>query len=348
MVRPTARFVIVEYRRLGTAVLFFAGAAGNTVSGCVSIDAAVSDYDFHGADCVDNLVSDCTAIGGDSVADDGSTNKAACRIGNSSHADGDNFNVFSGMHIINYSGIAFETVPQSTDNTFRDSRVMNAQTGVKVASNPRNTSLNVSSTYVENVDFVDVTTPLTIDGGVNFVVRGLVIDNCRFVRPKQGIVVANGLRVHLRRSAAYDASLAAGTYAISASNVTPFTAKLNDISGTVRGVKLTNCPNARITGNTMHDMTDPVMYDDGGGNTNALFSQNDTYGFTPTAVTSGTGPSSGGVVDIMKRYQTDSPARHGYVEWNFDPMNITTSGGAAMVNSNIHILKNFSANWRNG
>lgn len=321
------------------SVLFFAGAAGNTVSGCVSIDAAVSDYDFHGAECVDNLVSDCTAIGGDSVADDGSTNKAACRVGNSSHADGDNFNVFSGMQIINYQGIAFETVPQSTDNTLRDSRVMNAQTGVKVAANPSNTSMNVSNTFVENVDFVDVITPLTVDGGVNFVVRGLVLDNCRFVRPKQGLVAANGLRIHLRRSAIYDASLTAGTYAISASNVTPFTAKLNDISGTVRGVKLTNCPNARITSNTMHDMTDPVMYDDGGGNTNALFSQNDTYGFTPTAVTSGTGPSSGGVVDIMKRYQTDSPARHGYVEWNFDPISITNSSGAQMTSGTVHLTK---------
>jgi len=323
------------------SILFFAGAAGNTVDGSVSVDAAVSDYDFHGAECVDNMVSNCIAIGGDSVADDGATNKAACRIGNSSHADGDSYNVFSGMQVINYPGIAFEVVPQSTDNTFRDSRVMNIQTGVKIAANPRNLSLNVSNTYVENIDFVDVAMPFNVDGGVNFTVRGLVVDNCRFVRLKQGIVLANGLRMHMRRNAMYDPALPAGTYAVSGSNITPLTIKLNDLSNGVRGIKLTNCPSARVTSNILHDLTETTVYEDGGGNTNALFALNDTYGFTPTTTVSGSGPSAGGVVDIYKRYQPDSPLRHGYVEWNFDPICITNGSGptSPLTSGTLYLLK---------
>lgn len=320
------------------SILFFAGAAGNTVSGCVSVDASVSDYDFHGAECVDNLVSDCTAIGGDSVAGDGSSNKAACRIGNSSHVDGDSYNVFSGMQIINYRGIAFEVVPQSTDNTFRNSRVMNALTGIKIASNPASTSLTASNTFVENVDFVDVPTLTNVDGGGNFVVRGLVIDGCRFIRPAQGMVLNNALRVHVRRNAFFDASLQPGTYAISATNITPFSAKQNDISGMVRGFKITNCPNVRISGNVMHDMTETVVYEDGGNNTNALFARNEIFGFTPTVSVTGT-PSEGGMVDVGTLYQPDTPAQHGFLEWNFDPIAISSGNGSAASSGVIYVLK---------
>lgn len=323
------------------SVLFFAGAAGNTVSGCVSVDCSVSDYDLHGAECVDNLVSDCTAVGGDSAAGDGSTNKAACRVGNSSHIDGDSYNVFSGMQIINYPGIAFEVVPQSTDNTFRNSRIMNAQTGVKVAANPANTNIAASNTFVENVDFVDVSTLLAIDGGAAYMVRGLVLDGCRFVRATQGLVARNALRVHVRRNSFFDATLLAGTYAVSATNITPLTIKLNDFSGMVRGVKLTNCPNARITGNVLHDMSETTVYEDAGNNTGALFAGNDMFGFEPVTSNSGTGPSSGGMVDIGRVYQPDSPARHGFVEWNFDPICITTGSGsgATAVNGVVHLMK---------
>lgn len=319
--------------------LFFAGAAGNSVSGCVSVDVAVSDYDFHGGECVDNTITNCIAIGGDSVADDGSTNKAACRIGNSSHVDGDSYNVFSGMHIVNYQGIAFEIVPQSTENIFRDSRVTIAQTGIKVATNPSNTLLASLNTYIENIDFSDVSTPLVIDGGTSNIANGLLIDSCRFVRPTQGLTISNAQKVRLRNNTLVDPSLATGSYAVTASNVISFAAKRNDLSGAARGVKLTSCPNARITNNTLHDLTETTVYDDGGNNTGALFARNDIFGFTPVAVVSATIPSTGGMVDVSTIYQPDTPLQHGFVEWNFDPMAISTGSGSAAVSGTIYLMK---------
>lgn len=319
--------------------LFFAGAAGNSVSGCISVDAAVSDYDFHGGECVDNTVTNCIAVGGDSVADDGSTNKAACRIGNSSHADGDSYNVFSSMHIINYQGIAFEIVPQSTENIFRDSRVTIAQTGIKVAINPSNTLLTSLNTYIENIDFSDVSAPLVIDGGTSNNVNGLLIDNCRFVRPTQGLTINNAQKIRLFNNTLVDPSLATGSYAMTASNVIAFTAKRNDLSGVVRGVKLTTCPNARVTENTLHDLAETTVYDDGGGNTGALFARNDIFGFTPTAVVSAAAPSTGGMIDISTIYQPDAPLQHGFVEWNFDPTAISSGSGSAAVSGTIYIIK---------
>lgn len=321
------------------SVLFFAGAAGNSVSGCVSVDVSVSDYDFHGAECVDNMVSDCIAIGGDSAADDGSINKAACRMGNSSHVDGDSYNTFSGMQVVNYQGIAFEVVPQSTDNTFRDSRVINSKTGVKIVANQRNLLLNAQNTFVENVDFIDVETPLNIDGGTNFIVRGLFIDGCKFVRPKQGLVMSNALRANLRNNSFIDPSLPAGTYAVTATSITPFAVKQNDLSGSARGVKLTNCPNARIIGNVLHDLTETTVYEDAGGNTGALFARNDIFGFVPVVANSGTGPSVGGMVDIVGLYQSDSPLQHGLLEWNFDPVAISTGNGSSAVSGVIYVMK---------
>lgn len=321
------------------SVLFFSGAAGNTVSGCVSLDASVSDYDFHGAECVDNLVSNCTAIGGDSAADDGSTNKAACRVGNSSHADGDFYNVFSGMNIVNFPGIAFETVPQSSDNTFRDSRVMNAQIGVKIAASPRNAAHLVSNTFVENVDFVDVETLINVDGGSQFTVRGVVLDNCRFVRAKSGLIVNNALRAHIRRCTFFDPTVIAGSYAVTGSNVNPLIVKHNDLSGMARGVKLTNCPNARVAANILHDMTETTVYEDAGGNSGALFARNDTFGFNPIAISSGSGPSAGGAVDIARVYLSDTPQQHGFAEWNFDPIAISSGNGTAAVAGTIYLLK---------
>jgi len=89
----------------------------------------------------------------------------------------------------------------------------------------------------------------------------------------------------------------------------------------------------------MHDMAETTVYEDAGGNTSTLFARNEMYGFTPVTVTSGTGPSAGGIVDVSVPYQTDNPSRHGYVEWNYDPMSITTSGGAAMTSGSVHLLK---------
>ncbi len=320
------------------SVLFFTGAAGNIVTDCASEDVCISDYDLHGAECVDNLITGCTAIGGDSAATDGSTLKSACKIGNTSHTDGDHHNVFSNMLIINYQGAAFEVVPQSNDNTFRDSRVNGAWTGIKLVSNSGNTALTTTNTFIENVDFADISVGLTnISGGTNSTVQGLSVENCRFIRATTGLAPSNASKVRIRRNSFYDPALSAGAYAINSNTVASFSAKHNDISGCARGIKLTACPSARIYGNIMHDLSETTVFEDAGGNTNALFARNEVYGFTPITSTTGSGPSTGILINLENLYQVDTPLRHAYVEWNYDPV-IGGSGTAATTNT-IFLMK---------
>jgi hypothetical protein len=330
-----------RFSSLRHSVLFFNGAANNIVSGCVSEDCCISDYDLHGAECVDNLITGCIAVGGDSAADDGSINKTACKAGNTTHREGDNHNVFSNMLVVNYQGAAFEIVPESTDNTFRDSRVNGAWTGIKVVSNSSNTALVATDIFVHNVDFADVTTALTnINGNAaTSMVHGLVIENCRFIRATTGLTPQYAQKIRLHRNIFYDPSLSAGVYAITGTSITTFSVKNNDISGCPRGVKLTSCPSARVYGNIMHDLTEATVYEDAGGNTSALFNRNEVYGFTPVTTVSGTGPSTGGLIDIGLPYLSDTPSRHGYIEWNYDPVASGSGAGQATTTGSMYMLK---------
>lgn len=320
------------------SVLFFNGASGNVASNCISEDVCISDYDLHGAECLDNLVTGCVAIGGDSAATDGSVNKTACKVGNTTHTDGDFHNVFSNMLIINYQGAAFEVVPASGDNTFRDSRVNGAWYGIKLVANSNNTALISANTFIENVDFADISTALTNINGNNgtSMIQGLTIESCRFIRATTGLAVSYAQTVRVRRNSYYDPNMPAGTYALTATSVTGFSAKHNDFSGAVRGVKLASSPNARVYGNILHDMTDTKVIEDAGGNTGLLFARNEIYGFTPTVFVSGTA-SVGGVISTETLYQTDTPSRHSYIEWNYDP--VVGGSGSQPTTGTIYVLK---------
>lgn len=322
-------------------VLMFNGAAGNLVRGCRSEDCAISDYDIHGAECVDNLVTSSVVVGGDSAADDGTVNKTACKVGNTTHRDGDLYNVFSNILIANYKGAAFEVVPSSAGNVFRDSHVQGAYYGVKIVSNSSDTTQLATDTVVTNCDFVDLSTGLlNVNGGAgSSIVRGLVIENCRWRRPTSGLIVSYGQRIHLRRNSFYEPNMTSGLYAVQATSVTSFTAKNNDVSGAPRGFKLTSCLAARLTGNTLHDLTQGTVYEDAGGNDGTLLTRNDLYGYTPATTTSGTGPSAGGVVDIGAAYAADTPGRHSLIEWNYDPIASGSAAGQAATSGTRYLMK---------
>ena len=327
-----------RFSSLRHSVLFFTGAAGNIVTNCVSEDVCISDYDLHGAESVDNLITGCTAIGGDSAATDGAALKSACKVGNTGHIDGDHHNVFTNMLIINYQGAAFEVVPQSNDNTFRDSRVNGAWTGIKLVSNSSSTALQTTNTFVEGVDFADISTGHTnVSGGASNIVQGLSMENCRFIRATTGLTFTNAAKVRVRRNSFYDPNLSAGVYAINANTVTTFSAKLNDITGCPRGIKITSCPNARIYGNIMHDLTETTVFEDAGGNTSALFARNEVYGFSPIISNTGGGPSTGVLVSLENVYQSNMPLRHGYAEWNYDP--VIGGSGSAPTSGTIYVMK---------
>jgi hypothetical protein len=143
--------------------------------------------------------------------------------------------------------------------------------------------------------------------------------------------------VRLYRNSFYDSSIPTGTYAISGNTITNFSAKSNDLSGCARGVKLTACPGARVCGNILHDLAETTVFEDAGGNTSALFARNEVYGFTPIISTTGSGPSTGITVSLENLYQVDTPLRHGYVEWNYDP--VIGGTGTAPTSGTVYVMK---------
>lgn len=70
------------------SVLWFNGAAGCEAHGCVSTDARISDYDWHGADCGRNKTVSCTAQGGTRRTPDSDHERTAWKWGNPSHRPG--------------------------------------------------------------------------------------------------------------------------------------------------------------------------------------------------------------------------------------------------------------------
>jgi hypothetical protein len=324
------------------SVLFYYGSSGNLVTGCKSEDARISDYDLHGAESLDNLIDSCIAIGGDSVpTDDASPQKAACKAGNENHIQGDNYNTFSNIWVVNYTyggnAVAFQVVPQSTGNTFRICRVSTASYGIRMKFNSNSTALATTDSNFEDIDFADCTNLTDIDGGTNATLSGILIQNCRFTRAATSLTANNGTKFRFFQNTWIDPNQPAFTYAIYCQSVSKLAMKRNDISGCQRGFKLSSCPSARLSQNTMHDLGDTTVYEDVGGNTGAYFNNNDIFGFTPITRNSGTGPSSSGVINVYPPYVSDHPARHGLLEWYFDP-NLSTTG-SALTSGTIYLMK---------
>lgn len=325
------------------SVLFFNGACGNLVSGCLSQDVRISDYDLHGAECRDNLITGCIAVGGDSLPTDqpSGVRKAACKAGNPSHIEGDHWNTFSDMLIVNYGynlggGSALDVVAESSNTVFRNSRVINAAMGVTVVA-ATNTTLVASNTRVVDCEFEDVPTVLNVDGGASTIAQGFAFEGCRIVRPTNTLQIQNAQRVTIRGCTWIDPALGTSTYAITATSVTGLAVRGNDMSGTGRGIKLGSCASARVTGNTWHDLTgDGTVYEDQGGNNGALVRGNELYGYAPSWRTSGTGPSAGSEVEMERPYVDDAPALRGWSEWNHPPKNITSGAGQAMASGTLY------------
>lgn len=272
------------------SVLAFNGAAGNVAYGNISVNARISDFDFHGADCVDNLIYGNTATGGDQHTADSSI-RTAFKIGNPSHVrPGDSVNVIEGNLVTNYRGVAFEIIPEAHGNIFKGNTVRNAEIGIKAGPLTDSTTLQVGATFSGN-DFYDVATPLQVDGGTDKAVTKLIIDGNTWTRCGT-FVLANAPKARFVRNRVVD-PITSTDFVLTASGCTGLQVKGNDFSDWPgKGIKATSCPNARITHNDLHDLGNAQVWYDNLGNAGFLFRDNDTIGFTPTAGAGGT-PSVG-------------------------------------------------------
>jgi hypothetical protein len=304
------------------SVILYQGASGNLIANCHSLGAVLSDYDLHGGECVDNLFTDCTATNtGTLIADDNSKAKAAIKIGNPSHITGDHYNVFQNFLITNYAGAAIQIIPASHDNVIRDCTIKRASKAVKVRylTSGTNTAglaaAQATDLLIEGCVFEDINTVapestetmlVEIDGGsANQNVRRIRFSNCRFVRPTVGLgitsatgLLQNAQGVTFDNCSFWFPAMSAGAYALTANNITGLKIRNCDFSEVPRGFKLTACPSARIVRNLLLDLTETTVLEDAGGNTGLLFRGNEVYGYTPIVATSGTGPSTGMLIQF--------------------------------------------------
>lgn len=270
-------------------VLLFNSAAGNIISGVHGHDVCLSDFDVHGCGCTDNLFTDCVAVGGESLASNGDSNRAAIRIGNTAHRDGDSYNTFDGITVINFhDGAAIDFVAQSSNNVVKNVTAINCLTGVRARPTPADTTLETHSNAVDGLTTYDVTNILDVNGGTSGIVKGLLLKNFTLNGVASDVQPENAERVELRRWDWVDPVQPTGTYAVYAIGVDGFVMSDCDASRSQRGVKLSNCADARVVFNRFHDLVHTAVLDDAGGNTNALFRRNEIFGFTPTFPGAGT------------------------------------------------------------
>lgn len=274
------------------AVLWFAAASGNEARNVISTDCRISDFDWHGAGCNWNRTTSCTAVGGTRNTDDSSV-RSAWKYGNPAHQAPDTGNVATDCLVVNYAGVAVEGLPAATDSSWQGV-VRGADIGIKVVPLPLDATETLNGFIIRDSEFYDVPTPFQVDGGIHNIVEGLVVDNVRWHRCGPiALLGAPGAR--FTRNTITSAALGSA-YVFSATVCDGIHVKGNDFSAAARGIELTDCLNARVTRNDLHDLTaSTIVLRDGGGNTGILFRDNDTIGYTATRSNAGT-PSTGTVV----------------------------------------------------
>src|SRR5690242_11496473 len=274
--------------------LWFNGASSCEARNCISTDARISDYDCHGADCVGNRTSNCTAIGGTRTTGD-SNGRSAWKWGNPSHRPGDRGNYATGCFVYNYVGVAVEGIPSSAENVWQGV-VRGATAGVKLRPLATDIDQLVPGFVVRDSEFYDVAEPFNIDGGDDSIVTGFVLDNTRWHRSGP-FVLTNAPDARITNNSVVDPAMGT-SYAFTATGCTGLTAMGNDFSRTPKGFRLDGCVNARVTDNPLYDLTGTTVLEDHGGNTGMLFARNWAHPYTPVRVDSGAGPSSGATVTL--------------------------------------------------
>jgi hypothetical protein len=284
-------------------------SAGLDYIGCRVENSLASGFDLHGGWCCDIRYLGCTATGSDTL-NSGDTTHGGYIAGNTSY--------LAGAHHITYDsctargfrpmtpsgggtgeGYGFNVVDGSSHIRYNNCTIDDCQMGYKVLSQvgvpithvtisggtissmstPSGVSLPVwvtAGVAPNDVDGLTVTGVTILDGGGMADMR---------IRGNSGNQLVN-VRVMGNR---WLGQGAAGAYPVDLRYVDNPVVTGNLFDRTRRGVAITSCPGAVITGNTMIGLTDAaggdasrVIYD-GGGNTNFVFAGNTLTGMTLTS-----------------------------------------------------------------
>lgn len=254
------------------SILLFTGACENLIEGNISIDARISDYDLHGAEEVDNVFIGNQAIGGESTSPDAS-DKAAYKIGNTTHRVGSHGNVFIGNIASKHSGYLCYILAASKNNVVTENTAIECDYGVYVNRLSTDSAMICEDNTITSNLFIKCGQMLDLDGGsggksvrdtvfagntsVEHTGSALLVD----VDYASGLLLKNNTveraQVHSATSYLYDIRESVG---VKIQN--------EDINGGTGFLYAKSCPSILITGVTLSNLSSSsrTVLNDAGGN----------------------------------------------------------------------------------
>ena len=303
--------------------LLFRGACNNRITNIFSVNARVSDIDFHGGDEACNTIDGFTIVGGNQKY---GSNLSAIKFGNEYHVAGCFNNVVKNGAISNYKGFGVDIVPISEGNLVENVTFKNIEQFIRCVDLSRDGTLIASDNTVRNCVIDTVSEDLgnidsTVNGGTSQIVDALIIENCLF----KGInaffkTFKNTIGCKLLNNSFIDCiENNIDPWFINAENSDNLLIQGNFVHKGTKFVKITDSAGVDCQNNRLKDFFGTVVLDDVSGNDSYIFKNNNFDGFSETYETS-EGGSSGGVL-IPKSHMSAEVLTSGLVTQ--DGLNIT-------------------------
>ncbi len=277
--------------------LLFRGASNNRICNVISVNARVSDIDFHGGDESFNTIDGFTIVGGDQKY---GSNLSAIKFGNEYHVTGCYGNVVRNGTVTNYKGFGIDLVPISKNNIVDNVTFKNIESLIRCVDLSRDQTLAASGNIIRNCIIDSVSEDLgnidsTVNGGNSRVIDNLTVENCLFKNIKTFFKrFKNTTNCKILNNTFIDCiENVDDPWFIDANNSDSLLILGNLIQKGTKFAKIKNCPGFICKNNRLIDFYDNAALDDVSGNDGYIFKNNDFEGFTETYESSEGGSEHG-------------------------------------------------------
>lgn len=277
--------------------LLFRGSCNNRFSNVFSINARISDIDFHGGDESFNTIDGFTIVGGNQKY---GSNLSAIKFGNEYHVTGCYNNIVRNGTVSNYKGFGIDIVPISQNNLVENVTFKNTEQFIRCVDLSRDGTLSAPDNIIKNCIIDNVTEDLgnidsTVNGGSSQIVDNLTIVNCLFKNTGAYFkTFKNTVNCKILNNTFIDgAENSSDPWFIDADNSDNLLIQGNFIQKGNRFVKIKDCSGFICKNNRLADFYDTVVLDDVSGNNSFIFKNNDFEGFNETCETSNEGSDNG-------------------------------------------------------
>lgn len=312
------------------------GSAGNEVTGFISTGARISAIDTHGINSIFNHIHDGSVVGGPLFSAD-ATQKAAIRVGNSSHILGDFYNVIENIHVSGYAynasssganqGYGIDMVVASGNNIVRDIVIEGCDYGINSTFNSSHTATALgANNLIQNVVIKGAALGATeLNGGSSTVVGGMTLDN----------VTSDGNAVHFFGQQLSSLQLVDCKIRNSVNTSNQPSAQFtsvanlsiieNDYNGANEGIYIEECPGAQMLNNNLRNQLQSTVFKDNttsGNNNGYIWSGNNYAGTSNPQKSLGT---STGIIKEVGAQNVNTQTGTAYTFGLIDVTNLVTA-----------------------